>query len=55
MLCILVGIGVSAMQGAESHPDAIDYETIDTRTTTGFNVGALAILAMLAALYATWW
>ncbi|MEM9323222.1 MAG: sodium/sugar symporter [Pseudomonadota bacterium] len=55
VLCILVGIGVSAMQGAESHPDAIDYETVDTRTTTGFNVGALAILAMLAALYATWW
>ena len=55
VLCILVGIGVSAIQGAESHPDAIDYETVDTRTTTGFNVGALAILAMLAALYATWW
>ncbi|MEM1439697.1 MAG: sodium/sugar symporter [Pseudomonadota bacterium] len=55
VLCILVGIGVSALEGAESHPDAIDYETVDTRTTTGFNVGALAILAMLAALYATWW
>ncbi|MEL6447752.1 MAG: sodium/sugar symporter [Pseudomonadota bacterium] len=55
VLCILVGIGVSAIEGAESHPDAIDYETVDTRTTTGFNIGALAILAMLAALYATWW
>ncbi|MEO0616008.1 MAG: sodium/sugar symporter [Pseudomonadota bacterium] len=55
VLCILVGMGVSAMQGAESHPDAIDYETVDTRTTAGFNVGALAILVMLAALYATWW
>jgi SSS family solute:Na+ symporter len=55
LLCIAVGIGVSAIQSAEPHPDAIDYKDIDTSTTTGFNISAMAIILMLAALYATWW
>lgn len=46
---------VSALQGAADHPDAIDYKDIDTTTTTGFNFGALVIILMLTALYATWW
>jgi len=54
LLCIGVGIAVSAMQGAEDHPHAIDYKDIDT-TTTGFNLGALVIVLMLTALYASWW
>ncbi len=55
LLCIIVGVVVSALQGDEAHPDAIDYGTVDTHTTAGFNVGAAAIVAMLAALYAAWW
>ena len=55
ILCIALGMAVSAIQGAEEHPDAIDYKDVDTSTTTGFNVSALMIVLMLAALYATWW
>lgn len=55
LLCIGVGMTVSALQGAADHPDAIDYKDIDTTTTTGFNFGALVIILMLTALYATWW
>jgi len=55
LLCIGVGIAVSALQGAEDHPNAIDYTDIDTTTTTGFNFGALVVILMLTALYATWW
>ncbi|MEM1412691.1 MAG: sodium/sugar symporter [Pseudomonadota bacterium] len=55
VLCILLGVIVSKVQGAEAHPDAIDYGEVDTRTTTGFNVCALAVLLLLIALYATWW
>ena len=55
LLCMAVGIGVSALQGAEPHPDAIDYKEIDTSTTMEFNVAAVVILLMLVALYATWW
>jgi SSS family solute:Na+ symporter len=55
LLCMAVGIGVSAIQGAGPHPDAIDYKDVDTSTTTEFNIAALVIVLMLAALYATWW
>jgi len=55
LLCIALGIIVSAIQGSEEHPDAIDYNTVDTSTTKGFNIGALVIVIMLTALYATWW
>ncbi len=54
-LSIAVGIAVSAIQGAEAHPEAIDYEDVDTSTTTGFNVAAMVVVLMLAGLYATWW
>ena len=52
---IAVGVVVSQLQGAEEHPDAIDYKEVDTRTTGGFNLAALVIILMLAGLYATWW
>ena len=55
LLSIGVGIAVSAIQGAEAHPDAIDYESVDTSTTTGFNIAAAIVVLMLVALYATWW
>lgn len=55
LLCIAVGIGVSAMQRAEPHPDAIDYADVDTSTTKGFNIASGVIVIMLVALYATWW
>jgi len=41
-------------------PQRADVDTIDTvdvryRTSAGFNVGALAVVLILIALYATWW
>lgn len=55
LLCTAVGMIISQLQGAEEHPDAIDYNDVDTSTTRGFNIAAIAIIAMLVALYATWW
>ena len=55
LMCIAVGVIVSAIQGAEDHPDAIDYKDVDTHTTGGFNLAAFVIILMLTALYATWW
>jgi len=55
LLGIAVGMLISAVQGSEDHPDAIDYQDVDTRTTTGFNISALAVVLMLIGLYATWW
>ena len=55
LLGIAVGMLISAVQGSEDQPDAIDYHDVDTRTTTGFNISALAVVLMLIGLYATWW
>lgn len=55
LLCIVIGVVVSRIQGAEAHPDAIAYEDVETTTAGGFNIAALGILLMLGALYATWW
>ena len=55
LLCIAVGVIVSRIQGAEEHPNAIQYKDVDTTTTGGFNIAAFVVILMLAALYATWW
>jgi SSS family solute:Na+ symporter len=55
LLCLAVGMLVSSIGGARDQPGAIDYGDIDTSTTTGFNLGTLAVLLILVALYATWW
>lgn len=55
LLCLTVGVTVSWLQGAEEHPRAIAYKDVDTTTTRGFNIAALVVILMVAALYATWW
>jgi len=55
LLCIGIGVVVSQLQGGEKHPNAINYNEVDTSTTVGFNLAALAVLLMLVGLYATWW
>jgi SSS family solute:Na+ symporter len=55
LMCIAVGVGVSQIQQPEQHPYSIEYASVDTSTTAGFNTGAIAIVLILAALYATWW
>jgi SSS family solute:Na+ symporter len=55
VLCVLIGMAVSRLQGAGEHADAIDYKAVDTSTTTGFNLASVVIILMLAALYTVWW
>ena len=55
LLCIAVGVIVSHLQGPEKHPKAIAYGDVDTATSSGFNIAALVLILMLAALYITWW
>jgi SSS family solute:Na+ symporter len=53
VLCMLLGVLLSH-PGGQPHPKAIDYRSVDTRTSAGFNWAALAITLMLAALYISW-
>jgi SSS family solute:Na+ symporter len=55
VLCVLLGMAVSRLQGPGDHPKAIDYGAVDISTSAGFNWAALAIILMLAGLYAAWW
>lgn len=55
VMCIAIGVLVSRLQNQRNHPDAIAYREIETKTTTGFNLGAGVVVLMLGALYAAWW
>jgi SSS family solute:Na+ symporter len=55
VLCVLIGMAVSRLEGGGEHPDAIDYKAVDTSTSKGFNFASVVIVLMLTGLYATWW
>ncbi|MEN7343152.1 MAG: sodium/sugar symporter [Pseudomonadota bacterium] len=53
VLCLLVGVFVSLTKPRQQVGN--DIAGVDTSTSAAFNVGSLAVVAMLVALYATWW
>lgn len=55
ILCVLIAVVVSLLEGKERHEHAIELGHIDFRTSGGFNAAGVAISLILIALYATWW
>jgi SSS family solute:Na+ symporter len=53
-LALAVVVSLVAKQ-ARAGTDTIDTAGVSYRTGTGFNVGAIAVVLILVALYATWW
>jgi len=53
-LALAVIVSLVAKQ-ARAGTDTIDTVNVSYRTGTGFNVGAIAVVLILVALYATWW
>ena len=51
---LLAGV-VSLLRPIREHTNHIVTRDVDYSTTTGFNVGAVGVVAILVALYATWW
>jgi SSS family solute:Na+ symporter len=51
LLCVVVSLATPRRPGT----DTIDTSGVRYRTSAGFNVGALAVVLILVALYATWW
>jgi SSS family solute:Na+ symporter len=51
LLCILVSLATPQRPGT----DTIDTSGVRYRTSAGFNIGALGVVLILIALYATWW
>jgi SSS family solute:Na+ symporter len=50
-LAIIVSLATPERPGT----DTIDTSDVRYRTSSGFNIGALGVLLVLVALYATWW
>lgn len=51
VLAVIVSLATRARPGT----DTIDTANARYKTSTGFNIGALAVVLILVALYATWW
>jgi len=51
LLAIIVSLATPQREGA----DTIDTSNVRYKTSAGFNVGALGVVLILMALYATWW
>jgi len=55
LLALALAVIVSLMTRHAPEKDIIQTRDVDYRTSGAFNVGALAVLAILAALYALFW
>jgi len=51
VLAVVVSLATSQREGT----DTIDTQAVRYRTSAGFNIGALGVVLILIALYATWW
>jgi len=50
-LCVIVSLATPQRPGT----DTIDTHDVRYKTSAGFNIGALGVVLILIALYATWW
>ncbi|MGI9221277.1 MAG: sodium/sugar symporter [Woeseiaceae bacterium] len=55
LVAVALGMILSQLESKGDHPNAIDYASVDTSTSKGFNWATLVIILMLTGLYATWW
>jgi SSS family solute:Na+ symporter len=55
IVSLVLAIIVSLATPQRPNVDTIDSRNVRYKTSTGFNVGALAVILVLIALYATWW
>ena len=55
LVSLLLAIIVSLATNQRPGTDTIDTSDVRYATRTGFNIGALAVILILVALYATWW
>ena len=51
VLAVVVSLATKPRPGV----DTIDTANVRYKTSTGFNAGALGVILILIALYATWW
>lgn len=55
LLCATLAAGISYREGNREQPGAVQVADMDFSTSRAFNLSALLVTLILAALYATWW
>ncbi len=55
LVSLLLAVIVSLATPQRPDADRIDTANVSYRTSATFNIGALGVLLILIALYATWW
>jgi SSS family solute:Na+ symporter len=55
LISLALAVIVSLLLPNRAGADTIDTANVRYATSTGFNAGALAVVLILIALYATWW
>jgi SSS family solute:Na+ symporter len=55
LVSLVLAVAVSLATPQREGADTIDTRDVRYRTSAGFNVGALGVILILIALYATWW
>jgi SSS family solute:Na+ symporter len=53
--CLAIAVVLSLAAPKRDAVLKVDLVNIDYGTSAAFNVAALAVIAILTALYATWW
>lgn len=54
-ICVALAVLVTLLSGAKEQEKAIDLSNISFKTTTGFNIAAVGVIAILIAIYSVWW
>ena len=52
---LVLAVALSLIRPGATGSDRITTEGVTYKTTTGFNIAAFVVVAILVALYATWW
>jgi SSS family solute:Na+ symporter len=55
LVSLLLAVIVSLATRQRPDVDSIDTANVRYKTSAGFNIGALGVILILIALYATWW
>jgi SSS family solute:Na+ symporter len=55
LVSLVLAVIVSLATPQRPDADTIDTANVRYKTSAGFNVGALGVILILIALYATWW
>jgi solute:Na+ symporter, SSS family len=55
LACLAIAVALSLMERKREAALRIDLKNGDYATSVGFNIAAVVVMAILIALYATWW